>query len=200
MSTQRALLLAAALLAPSCGERVGAHEFSSDVEHCKANLREVYAGLRAYADREGHPPTGSGVAFFAELVTSGVWPRDEAHARLLTCPGVAPEELGLPASPADWFPSLEALGPDSSAYAGRDSERAPLPSFPGPGTEALMACDNQRGANHAGITNVLMADGSVLSLELATEQAAGRVPPGAERITVGPDSPLRELRALSADR
>ncbi len=191
------LLLAVA----GCGDDVGARTFSSDVEECKTRLRTIYEGLLGYATANGHAPEGSGVAFFAELVAGGTWPNDAEHARLLTCPGVSIEELGLAEKPpTEWFANLAGLGAASSAYAGRDQEHHPLAAFPGRGTEALLACDNHLRANHAGgVTNVLMADGSVLTLELEHEQELGNVPADATVIVVGPDSPLAELRTLRQD-
>lgn len=195
-------LLLLALLA-GCGETAGeTHEFSDDVEACKTNLRALHGALRAYTLREGAPPAADGDAFLLALVSSGDLASDEEIGRLLVCPGVAPETSGLAADPAEraraWRAS-DAFGPDATTYAGRDQLRAPLPRFPGPGTEAVAACDNRHGPNHDGVTNVLLADGSVLSLELAYEKELGNLPEGADRTPVGPSSPIELLQALGGD-
>jgi hypothetical protein len=193
-----ALLLAA--LSPACGDDVGAHDFSSDVEHCNANLRAIYRGLVDYELEHGAAPETSGVAFFATLIAGGTWENTEENARTLTCPGVPTENLSIAGKPPkEWYASLEGLDGSASAYAGRDQANHPLASFPGPGTEALVACDNHGGANHETVTNVLLADGSVLSLELEREKEAGNVPEDAEVLVVGQESPLEELRTLSLE-
>ena len=201
MRIPTSLLAVLTLTFTGCGSEAGAaHDFSSDVEECKANLREIFAGLSDYAEAEGRAPEKSGVAFFAELISGGTWENDEAHARFLTCPGVPIETLAIAGKPpTEWFASLDGLTGDSSSYAGRDPVNHPLPGFPGPGTEALVACDNRHGANHEGITNVLLSDGSVLTLELEREKENGNVEEDAEVLVVGPDSPLPELRTLSLD-
>ena len=198
------LLLALGLLvylyAPRNSADGRAHEFDSDSTECVANLRAIYDGLLSYVEENGRPPEGSGVAFFAELVASGHWPNDEEHARRLTCPGVALSELGLAGKPAnEWFASLDGLDGTSSGYAGRDQAGWPVATLPSTRTEPLVACDNATGANHADVTNVLMGDGSILSLELENEIANGNVPEGTERFVVGPDADLPELSKLSLD-
>jgi len=172
-------------------------ELDTDVLDCRDNLLAIYDGLRVLSEREGQPPNNTGVAFFAELVSSGVWANDAESAGRLTCPGPG----ALPAPAETDYTDLPGLTPRSSAYAGRDSLNHPLSKFPsgGPEVEVLIACDNAAGSNHEGALNVLYSDRTVRTFELEKLLAAERVPAESDRILVGPDSPLEELRVLLAD-
>ncbi len=173
------------------------HHFGSDVEACKVNLQQIYAGLVLYRARSGHPPRGSGVPFFAELVASGVWEWQDTPTKraALTCPGpgARPVPEGLD------YRDLAALSPLDSAYAGRNTSEYPLLTFPARGDEPLLCCDNALGMNHEGVMNVLYTDGSIVTLVLTQEIAAGRLPPDAQTIPVGKDSPIADLRKLVGD-
>ncbi len=173
------------------------HDVSSDVRTCTSNLQAIYDGLRAYNDRFGRPPSGSGVAFFAELVSAGIWEDSPEARERLTCPGSG----ATPVPDATDFAQLASLTNASSAYAGRDSAAFPLTTFPagGPDNTALVACDNAHGMNHDGVMNVLFTDRTIQALYLDQLIESGALPPGTETIVVGPDSPLEELRVLSAD-
>jgi len=173
------------------------HDVDSDVRACVENLQAIYDGLRAYRERHGHAPQGSGPAFFAELIASGVWNNDPENARRLTCPGPG----ATPVPPGTDYADPSSLGPASSAYAGRDSARHPLLKFPAGGEElqALVACDNARGMNHAGVVNVLYSDRTVKTFDLERLVADGILPGGTTTLVVGADSPLEELRVLLAD-
>ncbi len=199
-SSLLSLSIALGLLFPACSSETSAHQFDSDVEECKANLRSIFDGLINYQVEKGQLPNESGVRFFAALISSGYWDNSAERARSLICPGVAVEKLALKGdTPENWFSDLSSLTGDSSSYAGRNVVDSPLFNVPGPGTEALIACDNQYGENHDGVTNVLMSDGSILSLELETEIENGNLPEGTTRIVVGPDSALDFLRTLTLD-
>ena len=194
------LVLLFALPFPACDDHPSGHSFSSDVEECKANLQAIYSGLTVYQHEHGQLPEKGGVAFFAELIHSGQWPNDSAHARILTCPGVATDQLALKdLAPEKWFADISKINGEWSSYAARDIEKFPLDVFPGPGTEAILACDNHHGPNHAEATNVLMSDGSILSLELKTEIELGNLPAGTTKIVVGPRAVIPELKKLSQD-
>ena len=194
------LLLSLVLcVSPACSSESSAHQFSSDIEECKSNLRSIYTGLDGYRRERGEWPEQTGVAFLAELISSGYWENTEANARLLTCPGVDISQLGIAGrSPETWFNDLATVNGESSSYAGRDAKKFRLSSIPGPG-DSLVACDNQHGTNHDNITNVLMSDGSILSLELASEIEFGNVPVGTTDLVIGPDSTIEELKTLSLD-
>jgi hypothetical protein len=175
----------------------GLPEVADDVAQCSENLRALYQGLLEQQARAGAPARDSGVAFLGALIASGVWADTSANRARLTCPGRDAE--AVPAS-VD-YRRLEALSGADSAYAGRDVEHHPLAKFPSGGAEneVLAACDNARGLNHGGCMNVLYSDGSVVTISLAQEIAAGRLAPDARTIPVGPSSPLPELRVLVAD-
>ena len=194
------LLLSLVLcLSPACSSESSAHQFSSDIEECKSNLRSIFTGLNGYRREHEQWPEQTGVAFFAELISSGYWENTEANARLLTCPGVDISKLGIAGrSPESWFNDLSTVNGESSSYAGRDAKKFRLSSLSGPGG-SLMACDNSHGPNHDNVTNVLMSDGSILSLELASEIEFGNVPAGITELVVGPSSTIEELKTLSLD-
>lgn len=176
------------------------HDFSSDVEECRDNLQRIYDGLIEFDSREGGLPPGSGAAFLAQLIEAGIWENDESHARLLQCPAASPESRGLLTAPKTWFQPLSEVDGSRTSYAARNFEKYPLLKFPTAGNAPMIACDNEGGHNHAsGVTNVLMADGSVVSFELEVEQAEGRVPAQAQALVVGPEAQLEELRRMSLD-
>jgi hypothetical protein len=170
-------------------------ELSDDVNACAANLRQVYAALVRYESRAEHVPTEPGVRFLGALFASGAL--EPAERACLSCPGPGAERV-----PAEVdYRDLAALTGAGSAYAARDTVAFPLAKFPagGPANEPLAACDNARGLNHAGCMNVLYSDGSVVTLSLAQEIEAGRLPAGTSTIPVGKDSPIPDLRKLSQD-
>lgn len=173
---------------------------SDDVELCRAQLARIYDGLLAYEKREHHAPPGSGAAFLGALLDSGVWPRTEATARALSCPGVDASRLCADAASARAFAPPRG---ECTAYAARDQARFPLAAFPTRGTEVIVACDNHLGPSHARHTNVLCADGSIVTLDLERLKQDGVLPASADRIVVGPDASPDVLggglRALSQD-
>jgi hypothetical protein len=186
---------AALWAAPGCGGEEPRLELGSGVERCRQQLRRIYAGLKDYERLKGHAPAQGGVRFFAALIAEGVWTGTADNAACLSCPGVRDEELGLAgASAAERFGDLARVTGASSAYAGRDLARWPLASVEGPGSEPLIACDNHLGPNHGNLTNVLCADGSVVTLELDRLQQQGLLPPHADRVPIGPDAPPGILR------
>lgn len=167
-------------------------ELTSDQQACVSNLRAIHAGFLAMQHEPGEPPRGSGIALLAGLIAGGTWPNDREHARLLTCPGSNAE----PVPAGTDYSKLATLGAQSSAYAGRDLAAHPLAKFPCGGDEALVACDGARGCNHEGAINVLMADGSVRTLEVERLLRAGTLPSGATTIELGPGSPIEWLRVF----
>ena len=168
-----------------------------DLEQCRENLREIYRGLVELKTKTGHAPTGSGPAFLAELVTSGVFENTRKSVDRLTCPGPDAEPM---AAGTD-FKNPATLGPKSSAYAARDTAAHPLAKFPSGGAEieAIVACDDAHGMNHPGALNVLFSDGTVHTYELERLIRDGTLPAGTTTIAVGPASPLPELQKLAGD-
>ena len=169
-------------------------EFSSDVEACRHQLREAYQAMVAMETESGWQPTRSGVGFFAEIISSGFWPDDDDRRSVLTCPG-----SNVPPGPPMSFADIEAVTGAHSSYAGRNLFSHPLSRFPTSGSEVLMACDNSAGMNHDGVMNVLYADGSVKTFELAVEIAAGRLTETATVIPVGSNATAEDLGKLSLD-
>ena len=172
-------------------------DFGSDVEACKQNLTAIHDGLLRYRERFGRAPQGSGVAFFAELIASGVWEDTPENRARLTCPG----KNAAPVPEGTDYADLDSLTGASSAYAGRNSAEFPLLKFPAGGAEleALVACDGSRGMNHDGVLNVLRSDGSIATLSVEQELERGRIPPGSTAIPVGKGSPIPELTKLTGD-
>ena len=141
--------------------------FASDVEECAVRLRDVYKAMLQQRQDEGWEPSAT-AKIPGDLAASPIW---TAKGQALACPG--------------------------GAYAGRDLAAFPLARFPTRGTEVVMACANADGGNHpGGEVNVLYADGSVVTLSLAQEIDAGRLPAGTTAIPVGPASPLEDLAKL----
>jgi len=176
----------------------------AEVTACQANLRAINQGLIEYRTKYSRLPTGSGVAFFASLVADKVWQAEQATSKQLTCPAVdqsalTPAQDGLPLK--DWYKDLEQVDGGSSSYAGRDMKRHPLRKHPSSEEEAIVADDNDGGANHGTTTNVLWGNGIVFALELIDLQKDGTIPQGDDVlfITVGPDSEVESLRKLSLD-
>lgn len=203
-SPRIALALALAALLVACGGDASPRlEASSDVELCQKQLARIYAGLLEYQAKFGHAPQHSGVRFLGALISDGIWPNTAANARVLSCPGVEAASLCGGARPEQWYADPAKLSGECSAYAARDSARAPLPSFPTSGREALVACDCAHGMNHARYANVLCADGSIVTLDIEKLKREGVLPPEATRIPIGPDAPEQilegALRALSQD-
>ena len=99
----------------------------------------------------------------------------------------------------EWWVDLEIIDGSYSSYAGRDTKRFPLRKFPGSGREPLIADDNDGGMNHQTTTNVLYADGSVQTFELADLQTEGVLLQDEDLLLVGPDSPVEDLTKLSLD-
>ena len=199
-------IASAALVLSACGDDelpALRGEFADDVEQCRAQLDVIYHALRAHHERTGALPAERDARFLAALIWGGELAEGEDSAALLSCPGA---DLGARAASlaahADQWSDEAAVRGDWSAYAVRDLEAYPLEQFPSGGREPepLLACDNANGMNHAGLLNLLRADGSIVTYDLAEEIAQGRLPAGSEHIQVGPDSPYAELRKLRAGR
>ena len=92
-----------------------------------------------------------------------------------------------------WWADKPAAGPAAS-YAWRDMQSFPLERFPGSEHEPLAAC---AAAGHApDVVHVLYIDGSVQALTLAGLKAEGVVPADTDVVSIGPDSPVPDLRKL----
>lgn len=173
---------------------------AAKVTACKANMQEIQRGFMLYKTKFDRAPRGSGVKFFAELVSSGTWDNDKTSAKRLTCPNV---EIGFLTGIADkpeeeWFKDLALVDGSYSSYAGRDCEHYPFKTFPAPGSEAVVADDNQGDSpNHRTATVVLYGRG-VDTIEKADAVAAGLITED-EFLQVGPNSQHKDLIKLSLD-
>ncbi len=169
----------------------------AEVTACRQNLKEIYNGVLGYRTKYDRLPGESGVKFFGELVSKGVFENTVSAARKLTCPGVDIGALEIrDLEPTEWFADLELVNGGYSAYAGRDSKNYPLRRLSG--TEALVGDDNDPEMNHSTTTLVLMGDGNVVAYEVFTLREKGLLGPD-EILIVGPDSQIEELRKLSLD-
>jgi len=173
----------------------------AEVTACRQNLSTIYQGLQMHDDKHGDLPQYSGARFFTSLISRKVWENTKQNIDRLTCPGVKPSALaGLRGrEPAEYYSDPEMVDGDCTSYAGRDMENFPLRKFPGSGTEALVADDNDGGMNHLTTTLCLFADGSVVAYEIVDLQEDGLLGPDENLLPVGPDSPVEALRKLSLD-
>lgn len=196
-----AVILIISILAVAFLPKIPEYIDNAEVTACKANLREIHNGFMLYKTNLQRAPSESGVRFFAELISSDTFENTKASAKKLTCPGVDIGALqGLVGKPeTEWFKNLDGIDGTYSAYAGRNCKENPLRKFPASGTEALIADDNDGGANHRHTTCVLMGDGSVNTYEMSELKKTGLVGEDEKVLNVGPDSPVEELRKLSLD-
>jgi len=173
---------------------------ASRVAGCAANLRSIYAGLQMYYMKYKTMPTGSGVKFFAAVISREAIENSKSNAEKLTCPGVDKSALAIGTLPwEEWWTDLERVDGTYSAYAGRDVKRFPLREWPPSGREPLIADDNDGGPNHGTTTNVLYGDNSVQTFELVELKEQGKVDKEETSVRVGADSPVEDLAKLSLD-
>lgn len=181
----------------------------ANVTACKANMKEIFSGMMEYKAKYGHAINNdgknginrSGVRFFGCLVREEIFESVESDVKRLTCPGVEYHPVQNDYDIEEWF-TRENWGNvtgDFSSYAGRDVNNYRLRKFPGSGTEALVADDNDDGMNHKTTTVVLWANGSVTTYELVELKDEGLIDPEETILIVGPDSPVDALQKLSLD-
>jgi hypothetical protein len=186
--------LAATFLVPNIVEKLGAAE----AELCRGNLERCYEAQIRYRAKWDRWPQESGVAFLAAPFAAGAVEPTHENALALTCPGVAREILTIGELPwPEWWTDLERIDGSWSAYAGRNMERFPLHGLSA--SEPVAACDNDGGRNHLDATHVLYADGSIRTLSLEQLKREGILNGDETVLTVGPDSPIEDLRKLSLD-
>ena len=61
---------------------------AAKVTACKQNMVEINKGLLLYRGSFDRSPTGTGVNYFADLISSGVLDNSKSSAMRMTCPGV----------------------------------------------------------------------------------------------------------------
>ena len=67
----------------------------AEVNACQANLREMYKGMIMYKTQYNEAPKGSGVKFFASLISRRTMENTKTNAERLTCPGVEKSALTI---------------------------------------------------------------------------------------------------------
>ena len=181
--------------------RITAAIGQAKVTACKANLQELHKGLQIYHMKHGRLPEGSGVKFFAALISDGVWENTKQNAERLSCPEVERSALaiGQIEDAEEWFKDLQVVDGSYSAYAGRNVKEFPMRRWPGSGKDALIADDNDPEMNHETTTCVLWADATVTHYELLELRKKGLMTEEETVLVVGPDSPVEELRKLTLD-
>ncbi len=173
---------------------------AAEVRACASNLGEIHKGLQLYRIKYGGLPPHSGVRFFADLIARDAIENTKTNAERLICPAVDKAALAIGTMEWEtWWTDLETINGDYSTYAGRDMKNHPIRQLTGAGTEPLVADDNDGGMNHHTTTNVLYADGSVQTFELADLKSKGTLVEEEEVLTVGPDSPVEALTKLSLE-
>jgi prepilin-type N-terminal cleavage/methylation domain-containing protein len=184
----------ATFLLPKIPEAIEGAKISAS----RKNLSEIYNGVQLYETKFGRLPNDPGVKFFACLIYKGVWENTPTSARKLTCPGVDIGALSIADLPEEeWFSDADVIDGSYSAYAGRDTKQFPLRKRSG--KDAWVATDNDPEMNFRTTTLMLMGDGAVEQLEIATLIEEGVLDEGETYLEVGPGSPHEELRKLSLD-
>jgi len=166
------------------------------VTACKKNMQEIYSGFQLYETKFDKQPSKSGIRFFAELISLGVWEDTKESSKRLNCPAQQhpPGVTDIPQE--EWYTNLERLSSDWSSYAGRNCKEFPLKQMSG--KEALVSDDNEGGPNHRTATVVLYGDGHAQSYEVKLLQQEGQLQEK-ELLLVGPESQIEDLRKLSLD-
>ncbi|MBI5434680.1 MAG: prepilin-type N-terminal cleavage/methylation domain-containing protein [Planctomycetes bacterium] len=186
----------ATFLVPKIPEALDA----AKVTACKANMQEIHKGFLMYKAKFDRAPRGTGVKFFAELVSSGTWDNDKSSAKRLTCPNVDVGFLtGISEKPEEeWFKDPALVDGTCSSYAGRDCDHYPFKTFLPPGGEAMVADDNQGDTPNHRTTTVVLYGRGVDTIEKADMVKAGLITED-EFLQVGPNSPHKDLQKLSLD-
>ena len=170
----------------------------ANITASRKNLTEIYGGVLTHKSKFRRLPSDSGVRFFASLIYKGVWENTPCSARKLTCPGVDIGSLTIGDLPEEeWFSDKDLIDGSYSAYAGRDMEQFPVRKESG--KDCWVATDNDPEMNFNTTTLMLMGDGAVEQVEIATLIDEGVLEEGEDILFVGPDSQLEELRKLSLD-
>ena len=193
-----AVILIIAILATVLVPMVTDAVEASKVTGCQANLSNIYKGITLYQTKYRELPRESGVRFFAQLYSRKAMENTKTNAERLTCPAVDKGALLIGSMDwEEWWKDLDTIGPNHSAYAGRDCKNHPLRKLTG--NEPLVADDNDPLMNHETTTNVLYGDGSVQTFELIILQEEGTLMEEEDVLRVGPDSPVEDLQKLALD-
>jgi prepilin-type N-terminal cleavage/methylation domain-containing protein/prepilin-type processing-associated H-X9-DG protein len=169
---------------------------------CSLQLRDIAVVMQDYVDhrKDGKWPKERGIKFLLTVVRDDVIRGEDL--KKFACPGTDDITARSDSDPVgsgikDW----EDLDPECISYAGRDNVAFPLKKDRL--SEEILASDDNMSAgagraNHAGITNVVYADGHVGTIE--TSKYKGELPdPEQDWLPVGPESPDENLRKLAVD-
>lgn len=174
------------------------------VTACKDNLRQIGQGMITYKNlrTKGRWPREGGVRFLLEL-----YRKDQISGRAVECficpgtPNVYNDE-GESEAPGSSYDDWDAISSASISYAGRDVDNYPIVGSDD-AAEVIASDDNEFGANHKNVTNILYGDGSTVSFDLLIdgEKILDEYPEYKELgyLPVGPDSPHPDLQKLRID-
>ena len=170
---------------------------------CSLQLRDIAVVMQDYVDhrKDGKWPKERGIRFLLTVVKDDVIRGDDL--KKFVCPATdditaRSESEAVGSGIKDW----DDLDPECISYAGRDNTGANALKKDRLSEEILASDDNWSGgagrANHAGITNVVFADGHVATIE--TSKYKGELSdPEQDWLPVGPESPDENLRKLAVD-
>ena len=196
-----AVMLIIGILMAFLVPQIPAYMDRARVTACRANLNEIGKGLMQYQATFDSLPSKSGAGFVCSLITRKVWENTPANAKRLSCPNINASALpGLQDFlPEEWYADADDIGPDHTAYAGRNVKDYPIRKKTISGKEVLVADDNDPEGNHSTATLALMGDYTVRVYELVDLQDRKLVDEEMEFLIVGPESPVEELQKLSLE-
>jgi prepilin-type N-terminal cleavage/methylation domain-containing protein len=172
------------------------------VTKCKNNLDQIGQALISYRDirRNGRWHNESGIRFLLLMhKNKQITGRD---AEVFLCPGTSDiNDTGSDGSIGSSYEDWDALTSDTISYAGRDMVGHRIRGV-GDGSDVLAADDNEFGPNHKVATNILYANGSVISFDLfenGGDLVADNPSLEIDGLPVGPESPHPPLQVLRID-
>lgn len=146
---------------------------------CETNLKKLHGIAVAHEQAHGSLPPAAGEDFFQALLAG-----TELGSREV-------ERLHCSLDSGSFSDSGAVL---YRGYAFRDN--LTFPARLGEAERALAACGNREEQNHRDLTHVWMADGTIRKLSLTKMLEQGLIAADADRLVVGPKSPLPLLREL----
>lgn len=172
------------------------------VVKCKNNLDQIGQALITYKNNraKGRWPRDSGIRF---LLTMERHKQIEGrHTEIFLCPGTSDvNDLGPSGEIGSSYDDWENITSDSISYAGRDTEAFPIGGAD-LAEQVLASDDNEGRANHNVATNILYAEGFVLTFDLFIDGAdilAEDQEYETLGLPVGPESPYEPLQVLRTD-
>jgi len=143
-------------------------------------------------------PKESGIRFLLVLHRDGMI--EGKDCAVFLCPGT--EDINWTPDnrdPGSTYDDWDDIDPMTISYAGRDAKNYPINKNK-ENEEVIAADDNDGRNNHRYSTNILYADGSVITLDIDDDvRDAGIDLEGLDYVPVGPDSPVERLQKLLVD-